>query len=85
MIRWRRCKTVRPAELNLPPVPASDIHDADPGLSCLWQNAAEADAMIESLYVAALKAEADFDTRLLDLMKLLLRLQLPMRKRAGQR
>ena len=46
--------------------PASDIHDAGPAFLAYGRTAAEADAMIESLYVAALKAEADFDTRLLD-------------------
>ena len=46
--------------------PASDIHDAGPAFLAYGRTAAEADAMIESLYVSALKAEADFDTRLLD-------------------
>ena len=46
--------------------PASDIHDAGPAFLAYGRTAVEADAMIESLYVAALKAEADFDTRLLD-------------------
>ena len=46
--------------------PASDIHDAGPAFLAYGDTQAKADAMIDSLYAAALKAEADFDTRLLD-------------------